>query len=410
MNKNIISVMDKTGLFVLGLMLLGVNASAQVPDTINIENSNVRAYINDNEYTRESNKSVIRKYLDGLGERRLDQANALHITLPAAAEEEGKFYYSTSEDFSDAIVLDIKKGDTECEAGNLVPQTTVYTKAVINGETVVEGKTFIDGHVRMMNLESVLNMRDMGGWMTSSGKRIQYGLLYRGSAIDFQVGHFISREDIDEMKRLGVGADLDLRDSHESYETESALGSSVAYQFVGHSASDYTSLRTDASKWKKDFEFIVKNLREGKSVYQHCILGADRTGLMSFIIGGILGMDIDALFKDYELTSMTASNYLREWPRINLCVEYINTRPGNTFQDRFEYYFINDLRVNAKYVRDFRKIMLDGYDSYYQTIGIDDVETDESVNDDIFYDLSGRVVKNPSKGIYIKNGKKYIMN
>ena len=61
-------------------------------------------------------------------------------------------------------------------------------------------------------------------------------------------------------------------------------------------------------------------------------------------------------------------------------------------------------------MRDFRKIMLDGYDSYYQTIGIDDVETDESVNDDIFYDLSGRVVKNPSKGIYIKNGKKYIMN
>jgi len=44
-----------------------------------------------------------------------------------------------------------------------------------------------------------------------------------------------------------------------------------------------------------------------------------------------------------------------------------------------------------------------------QTTGIDAVETSESVNDGKIFDLSGRQVTNPQRGIYIKNGKKYIV-
>lgn len=39
------------------------------------------------------------------------------------------------------------------------------------------------------------------------------------------------------------------------------------------------------------------------------------------------------------------------------------------------------------------------------TTGIDDVEEQARPNDGVIYDLHGRVVKNPSKGIYIVNGK-----
>lgn len=42
-----------------------------------------------------------------------------------------------------------------------------------------------------------------------------------------------------------------------------------------------------------------------------------------------------------------------------------------------------------------------------RTTGIEDVLTDQSA-DNTFYDLSGRRVAQPAKGIYIKNGKKIV--
>jgi hypothetical protein len=42
------------------------------------------------------------------------------------------------------------------------------------------------------------------------------------------------------------------------------------------------------------------------------------------------------------------------------------------------------------------------------TTGIDDIEEQVRPNDGVIYDLHGRVVKNPGKGIYIVNGKKVL--
>ena len=394
---------------IISLLLLSAKAFSGVPDTVNIENPNVHSYITENVYENTKQATVIKKYLNGLDEKRLDQPNLVRVTLPSPASSKGKFYYSTSKDFSNAVVVDIKKGDTECIIMNPVPQTTVYSKAVIGSKKVVSGKTFIDGQVRMIYLPSVLNVRDMGGWEAQSGKRIKYGLLFRGGELDFQEKHTATPEDIAEMRRIGILADLDLRDYDESYQTSSALGSDIPYIFNGHTIFDYKAMKEDAAKWKSDFEFIVDNLRNGRGVYLHCIMGADRTGLICFMIGGLLGMPIDQLLKDYELTSMTASNYYRDLSRLNLHLQYINQKQGSTLIDRFYNYFRYDLQVKDKYIRDFRKIMLDGYEAYVATTDIDDVEADDEViGDDVIYDLSGRAIEKPSTGFYIQNGKKHI--
>ena len=127
------------------------------------------------------------------------------------------------------------------------------------------------------------------------------------------------------------------------------------------------------------------------------------------MIGGLLGMPIDQLLKDYELTSMTASSYYRDLSRLNLHLQYINQKQGSTLIDRFYNYFRYDLQVKDKYIRDFRKIMLDGYEAYVATTDIDDVKADDEViGDDVIYDLSGHAIEKPSTGFYIQNGKKYI--
>lgn len=41
--------------------------------------------------------------------------------------------------------------------------------------------------------------------------------------------------------------------------------------------------------------------------------------------------------------------------------------------------------------------------------GIKDVNANASFNEDLYYDLNGRAVKNPTKGVYIRNGKKIVL-
>lgn len=400
--------MKRIGYCILGSLLLTVKAFAVKPDTVNIENQSVYSYTNGNVYQSARDKTVIKKYLDGLDENRLDQPNLVRIKLPSAAASDGKFYVSKSADYSNATITNIKKGDTECIIMNPIPQTLLYSKAVIGGKTVVEKQTFIDGRVRMIYVPSVKNVRDMGGWLTDTGQRVQYGLFYRGGELDFQEQHIATQEDIDELLRLGIGADVDLREESESHQTHSALGNNVPYIFKNHASSDYTAIKNDALKWKEEFQFIVNNLREGKSIYSHCIMGADRTGLQCFLLGGLLGMNIDQLIKDYELTSMAGKDYYRDCSKLILYMEYMNTRNGKNLTERFYNYFRNDLNITDKYIRDFRKIMLEGYESYLKTTDIEDIYEEEATNDDTIYDLSGRAIEKPAKGFYIQNGKKYL--
>ncbi len=394
---------------ILGITLATVAKSfAAVPDTVNIENQNVYKYLKENTYTTSGQATAINKYLDGMDKIRLDHPNLVKIALPKAAEADGKFYFSTSDKFTDATIVDIKKGDTECIIKNPVPGTTVYSKAVINNKEFINGKTYIAGKVRMIYVPSVTNVRDMGGWDTDFNKKIQYGLVYRGGELDYS--HTATQEDIEELKRIGIGADMDLRDFGESNENTSAFGENIPYIFQGHLSYSWKAMTNDAQLWKKDFEFLVDNLRKGRAVYIHCIYGADRTGLACIIAGGLLGMNTDALVKDYELTSMAGTSYKRDISKIKQHLDYINGKRGYTNADRFYQYFKYDLKVSEEDIQDFRKIMLDGYDAYAATVAIDDIiDNDSNNNSSDIYDLSGRKVVNPGKGLFIKDGKKYII-
>lgn len=50
------------------------------------------------------------------------------------------------------------------------------------------------------------------------------------------------------------------------------------------------------------------------------------------------------------------------------------------------------------------------FDELPPTTGIQDPENGVNVNNGKIYDLGGREVTNPTKGVYIRNGKKFIVN
>ena len=75
---------------------------------------------------------------------------------------------------------------------------------------------------------------------------------------------------------------------------------------------------------------------------------------------------------------------------------------ANTYLDAYKCYLSTSGSGNARALR-----IVFGDD----ITGINNVEVKKpvTINDDVIYNLNGQVVKNPSRGIYIKNGKKFIV-
>jgi hypothetical protein len=163
--------------------------------------------------------------------------------------------------------------------------------------------------------------------------------------------------------------------------------------------------------YKKDIEFIVRNLKAGRPVYMHCVFGADRTGLICLLIEGVLGISYDHMAKDYELTSMSDESGNRvKTQYFDAIINYISRLQGTTLRDKFEYYFVDRLKVSREDIEYLRQELLEGGEKEGQGGGIvttvNKLPATASVNNVRSYDLAGRPTS--SRGIRIKNGKKYV--
>ena len=150
----------------------------------------------------------------------------------------------------------------------------------------------------------------------------------------------------------------------------------------------------------------MTNLRKGKSVYFHCIWGADRTGLLSMLLEGLLGVPQDQSNKNYELTSFSLAGS-RVRGTQNDMYNVILGLNGATVQKKFNTFFVEKLGVSQADIDEFREIML----SSNLEDGIEEVRNgevkSEEVRSDAIFDLSGRRLPTNfhRKGLYIKNGK-----
>ena len=151
---------------------------------------------------------------------------------------------------------------------NLMPGKTYYyqvTHLLADG-TVVTAKSgsFTTGSIpwRLLKVDGIQNVRDLGGWTGLNGQKVRYGRLFRGSAMDD--GTFrdllITGEGRREMvSALGIRADLDLRYNY----TASALGADTTFLCAAYGS--YAQAITTAgyrTVFKTAFEWIVARLSE----------------------------------------------------------------------------------------------------------------------------------------------------
>ena len=200
------------------------------------------------------------------------------------------------------------------EIADLIPthHYSASVEAFMSNEWKTVSEWFIcpTGKERMITTESCWNIRDLGGWTTQEGKKVKYGLLFRGSEFTGSHGIEVTQRDKDYLTSL-IDVEMDLRGEEErnlqdDYPdndiTSSALGGHTKYEAINITAYS-KGIKQNGKQFKKCFTEILDDIRTGKSVYFHCWAGADRTGTLAYLLLGTLGVSESDICKEYELSS-----------------------------------------------------------------------------------------------------------
>ena len=330
---------------------------------VNLENFAARRYLSTVEYIDASDESRVAEFNVAPPTRR-DIPNAVMLPLPAFDADQGIVVVRDNDTEETVATVTVLRGESEAYVYNLLPQHQY--KYSIDGNEV--GKFETVGRLRMVYAPSAYNIRDLGGWETQDRTRINYGHIFRGSTLNGYVN--CTPEDIQALKDLGIGGEIDLR-YKESYDKDMGCGTS-AFGFTGNdyffaAANDYTAANLNESgtqgRLKQEFDFILDHFRQGKAVYFHCAWGADRIGMLSFLLEGVLGATLDQIYKNYELTSFSAAPGATNRLKTSFQdrIDVILALDGATLRDKFENYFINKMGVPLADITYFRSVMLDRY-------------------------------------------------
>ena len=290
-------------------------------EIVNIENAGVRQFMADRTYDNPGQVanygfSVVKNYSRGVSSKPAglmlrwqstlpaEDVMLVRVTLVESNREVGervldgdvnrynpKYYYPDAE--SEEYLL--------C---NMRPDVYCYYKVEeedFDGRftEVKRGKFYTVGQVRMLRVDGMFNVRDLGGWSTSFGVPVVYGRIFRGNrpeGITFTgKNDFVVNEEIT--------ADLDLRGSNR---TVSPMGPLDEVEYYCTNNQRYKLALSGGGgtyALARDLEIIADVLRRGGNVFFHCNHGANRAGTLAFVIDGLLGLSEADLSREYELTS-----------------------------------------------------------------------------------------------------------
>ncbi len=271
---------------------------------------------------------------------------------------------ATESDYSDAVTLTAAADATSVSVNNLYKATAYYVKVTAEGVGVTAEYTFTttDLGPRVMTVDGVYNVRDIGGYATSFGKTTLQGLLYRGGALSPSADtayDFVQITDkgIRTMSDImGIKTEVDFRNTTESLGiTESFIpGAELVYYTLG---GYDTGIQNYGEGYRKMFAKLARP--ESYPVYFHCTGGADRTGTVVFLVNALLGVEETTLIQDYEFTSFSVYGERNSQGTVYRFAEFLTALKayeGETLMDKTENYLLS-IGVTADEIYNIRAIM-----------------------------------------------------
>lgn len=251
-----------------------------------------------------------------------------------------KQYANGTEELSAPIPYVLENGEEKYNL--LLGETYIFTYTDENGNEKSEEVVTDDTPPRNLYVKGVTNVRDLGGWSIGDGGRVRQGMLLRSAKFngDESAELLISPEGIDTMVSVfGIRTEIDLREDDERGGiTESPLGSSVKYiSLPFQSGGNIILLNRD----KLPELFAVLGDEANYPIVFHCSIGTDRTGMVAFLINGLLGVSEEDLYRDFLFSNFGEIGKLRTPSIIKTYIETVEMSAGNSLAEQIKTYLTN---------------------------------------------------------------------
>jgi len=177
-----------------------------------------------------------------------------------------------------------------------------------------------------MRFEAVFNFRDLGGYLARGGQTVAWRRLFRSS----ELHHMTSHDMIKLKEEIRLCSVIDLRNSRE-LEPFSLLNNVRAEYYnipLTDSVNHKEDVYQDFSNMGQVYSYYVSHEGFGRRVVEaleiiaepdnlplvfHCSAGKDRTGLLTAIVLGILGVPDEDIIEDYTLTAPYMKALINRW-------------------------------------------------------------------------------------------------
>jgi hypothetical protein len=372
----------------VGLNLESANAVRRA--VVNLENDRVKAFLdkleaNPYDPTDYSYTYMTDEFCGGINaNNRLDWPRPVRVNWTGGAS--AVQVYNDAGMTQPELSVSVSGNASSADIYNLIPGRTYYYKVVSGNSEVASGAFKTSGRRRMMKVgdspfdqNHAINCRDFGGQFTLSGQTLVYGKIFRGSNMD---------DTSDEAKDvllhyMHVGLDVDLRYNKSWWwqnERGAYLNDALGFGNM-HTTETYNSWEelTDVNRMGATLGYIFNAVQNDIVVYIHCKVGADRTAYVCMLLEAILGVPQGWCDVDYEMTSF-AGDAVNDNPRQRTGhgnyyylpdidkktgqitkikgVAFINTFPGDTFQEQAIYYLTTGLGFSMETITAFQNKML----------------------------------------------------
>ena len=274
---------------------------------------------------------------------------------------------SENPDFKNPIEIKTKKKYYRLQ--NLKMAQKYYWR-VLGKNDVSKTQTFTteDLAPRVLKIDGIGNVRDLGGRIGMNGKRIKQNMIIRSVAFNrpSEDGTTIGKETIKPdgkkflLNSIGIKTDLDLRSKKEvGAMKESPLGKNVKWLHIP--ALCYAQTFTENGKKNYARLFRIFCDRKNYPISIHCQAGADRTGTLSYILNAVLGVSDDELEKDWQFTIFATNNMAfapqkRYFPIVENIKKFGTEKESTaTKTERF----LKSAGITDAEILAFRKIMLE---------------------------------------------------
>jgi protein-tyrosine phosphatase len=213
-------------------------------------------------------------------------------------------------------------------------------------------------HQRQVSLEGVANFRDLGGYRTTDGRSVRWGLLYRSDALNALTDNDLRRIGALDIRRVVDFRSLAEAESHPDRLPEGFMHESFPVPLEVPKPNLIGELNPAAQEaWLKAIDHALVSqaypsfVRDSSPAYRawiqgllsappgaeifHCTGGADRTGFATAVLLRTLGVPQKTVLQDYLLTN-----------------QYLFSSRGRAFLDkRTSVKLPAGLKMHARYLK-----------------------------------------------------------